>query len=75
MLTALVLLMSSTIMPVIGIKELQTKLGKLTKGFQERNYLLITKPGQLLGLALSFAENIMKQGLMPWFAIKGFQSG
>ena len=54
-------------MPVIGIKELQTKLGKLTKGFKERNYLLITKPGQLLGLALSFAESIMKQGLMPWF--------
>jgi hypothetical protein len=36
---------------------------------------LQTKHGQPLGLALSFAEGIMEQGLLPWFAIKGFQSG
>ncbi|WML90705.1 hypothetical protein RCF98_17285 [Thiothrix lacustris] len=42
---------------------------------QARHYLLITKHGQPLGLALPFAEGIMEQGLLPWFAIKGFQSG
>ncbi len=62
-------------MQVIGIKELQTNLSKLTKAFQERDYLLITKHGQPLGIALPFAEGVMEQGLMPWFAIKGFQNG
>ena len=62
-------------MQVIGIKELQTNPGKLTKAFQDNDYLLITKHGQPLGLALPFAEGVMEQGLLPWFAIKGFQSG
>ena len=62
-------------MQVIGIKELQTNPCKLTKAFQARDYLLITKHGQPLGVALPFAEGMMEQGLMPWFAIKGFQHG
>ena len=62
-------------MQVIGIKELQTNPGKLTKAFRQKDYLLITKHGQPLGLALPFAEGVMDQGLMPWFAIKGFQNG
>lgn len=62
-------------MQVIGIKELQTNPGKLTKAFQDKDYLLITKHGQPLGLALPFEDGIMEQGLMPWYAIKGFQSG
>lgn len=62
-------------MQVIGIKELQTNPAKLTKAFQERDYLLITKHGQPLGLAIPFDKGMMDQGLMPWFAIKGFQNG
>lgn len=62
-------------MQVIGIKELQTNPGKLSKAFREDDYLLITKHGQPLGLALPFAEGVMEQGLMPWYAIKGFQNG
>ncbi|MBK8455088.1 MAG: type II toxin-antitoxin system Phd/YefM family antitoxin [Thiofilum sp.] len=62
-------------MQVIGIKELQTNPSKLTKVFQAKDYLLITKHGQPLGLALPFDEDLMAQGLMPWYALKGFQSG
>lgn len=62
-------------MQVIGIKELQTNPAKLTKAFQERDYLLITKHGQPLGLAIPFDEGMMDKGLMPWFAIKSFQNG
>jgi predicted HTH domain antitoxin len=62
-------------MQVIGIKELQTNPGKLTKAFRNKDYLLITKHGQPLGMALPFDEGVMEQGLMPWYAIKGFQSG
>lgn len=60
---------------VIGIKELQTNPSRLTKVFQAKDYLLITKHGQPLGLALPFDEGIMAHGLMPWYALKGFQSG
>ena len=62
-------------MQVIGIKERQTKPGKLSTAFQANDYLLMTKHGLPLGLALPFAEGVMEQGLLPWFAIKGFQSG
>lgn len=62
-------------MQVVGIKELQTNPGKLTKAFQQDDYLLITKHGQPLGLALPFAGHVMDHGLKPWFAIKGFQNG
>lgn len=56
------------LMQVIGIKERQTNPGKLTKAFQDNDYLLITKHGQPLGLALPFSKGIMEQGLLPWFA-------
>lgn len=62
-------------MQVIGIKELQSNPAKLTKAFQQRDYLLITKHGQPLGLAIPFDEGMMDKGLMPWFAIKSFQNG
>ena len=62
-------------MQVIGIKELQTNPGKLTKAFREDDYLLITKHGRPLGLALPFAEGMMELGLLPWFSIKSFQNG
>ena len=62
-------------MQVIGIKELQTNPAKLTQAFQQRDYLLITKHGQPLGLALPFDDKLMDQGLSTWLAIKSFQSG
>ena len=62
-------------MQVVGIKELQTNPGKLTQAFKQDDYLLITRHGQPLGLALPFADKVMDQGLIPWFAIKGFQNG
>lgn len=46
-------------MQVIGIKELQTNPSKLTKVFQAKDYLLITKHGQPLGLALPFDEDLI----------------
>lgn len=62
-------------MQVIGIKELQTNPGKLTKAFSQNDYALITKHGQPLGLALPFSDSVMDQGLKPWYAVKGFQNG
>ncbi len=62
-------------MQVIGIKELQVNPGKLTRAFSDNDYLLITKHGLPVGMALPFSEHIMDQGLMPWFAVRAFQSG
>lgn len=62
-------------MKVIGIKELQSNPGKLTQAFSEDDYLLITKHGQPIGIALPFSEGIMEQGLKPWLSIKAFQNG
>ena len=62
-------------MQVIGIKELQANPCKLIKAFKKDDYALITKHGQPIGLALPFTSGVMDQGLKPWYAIKGFQSG
>ena len=62
-------------MQVIGIKELQTNPGKLTKAFNTNDYALITKHGKPVGLALPFSEDLMDHGLKPWYALKGFQNG
>jgi len=62
-------------MQVIGIKELQTNPGKLTKTFNTNDYALITKHGKPVGLALPFSEDLMDHGLKPWYALKGFQNG
>ena len=62
-------------MQVIGIKELQTNPGKLTKTFNTNDYALITKHGQPVGVALPFSEDLMDYGLKPWYALKGFQNG
>lgn len=62
-------------MQVIGIKELQTNPGKLTKTFSKDDYALITKHGKPVGLALPFSDDVMDHGLKPWYALKGFQNG
>lgn len=62
-------------MHTIGIKELQTNPGKLTKSLVDDEYLLITRRGQPLGIALPFTEKLMENGLKPWMALKAFQEG
>jgi len=62
-------------MQVIGIKELQTNPGKLTKTLNQDDYALITKHGQPVGIALPFSEDLMDHGLKPWYSLKGFQNG
>jgi hypothetical protein len=52
-------------MQVIGIKELQTNPGKLTKAFNTNDYALITKHGKPVGLALPFSEDLMDHA-RPW---------
>ncbi len=62
-------------MNVIGIKELQTNPGKLSHLLQNNEYMLITRRGEPLGVALPFSHQLMENGLKNWMALKAFQSG
>ena len=62
-------------MNVIGIKELQTNPGKLSHFLQNNEYMLITRRGEPLGVALPFSNQLMENGLKNWMALKAFQSG
>ncbi|MEE9303275.1 MAG: UPF0175 family protein [Thiotrichaceae bacterium] len=62
-------------MDIIGIKELQTNPGKLSKSFDNNEYLLITRRGKPFGIAMPFSNDLMEQGLQPWMALRAFQSG
>ena len=62
-------------MNIIGIKELQTNPGKLSKTFSEDDYLLITRRGKPIGIALPFSSGFLEQGMKPWMALKAFEMG
>ena len=62
-------------MNTIGIKELQTNPGKLSHTLQNDEYMLITRRGSPLGVALPFDEGLMENGLKNWMAIKAFRAG
>ena len=71
-----VLLIRGTLkMNIIGIKELQTNPAKLSQSFSDNEYMLITKRGKPIGVALPFTHHIMEQGLRPWMALKAFEAG
>ena len=62
-------------MNIIGIKELQTNPAKLSKSFSNNEYMMITRRGKPIGMALPFSSELMEQGLKPWMALKAFQEG
>lgn len=62
-------------MNVIGIKELQSNPGKLSHCLQNDEYLLITRRGEPLGVALPFSTQLMENGLKSWMSLKAFQTG
>jgi len=62
-------------MKAIGIKELQTNPGKLSKSFSDNEYMLITKRGDPIGVALPFSHQIMELGLRPWMSLKAYEAG
>lgn len=62
-------------MNIMGIKELQTNPGKLSQSFNNDEYVLITKRGKPVGVALPFGHEVMEQGLKPWMTLKAFEAG
>ena len=62
-------------MNILGIKELQTNPGKLSKSFNNDEYILITRRGKPIGIAFPFSNSLMEQGLQSWMALKAFEAG
>ncbi len=62
-------------MHTIGIKELQTNPGKLSHALLHNEYMLITRRGEPLGVALPFGLPLLEHGMKNWVALKAFQAG
>ena len=62
-------------MNTIGIKELQTNPAKLSKTLLNDEYMLITRRGEPLGVALPFDDDLMQNGLKRWMSLRAFKDG
>lgn len=62
-------------MQTIGIKELQINPAVLTKALEAKQYTMITKRSNPIGIAISFDDEILNHGLKTSFLIDGYKSG
>jgi predicted HTH domain antitoxin len=62
-------------MQTIGIKELQTNPALLTKTLESKEYMMFTKHSKPIGLAISFDDRIVTEGLKTALMIDAFKNG
>ena len=62
-------------MQTVGIKELKTNPSVLSKAFESRDYLLITRHGKPIGIAAAFDDDVLDLGFKKWISIRSFESG
>jgi predicted HTH domain antitoxin len=62
-------------MQSIGIKDLQINPATLTKALEAKEYALITKRSNPIGIAISFDDSILANGLKKSLLIDGYKSG
>lgn len=62
-------------MKTIGIKELQVNPAILTRSLEADEYTMITKRSQPIGMAFSFDDKIVTDGLKTALMIDAFQKG
>ena len=62
-------------MQTIGIKELQVNPAKLTNALETKQYTMITKRSNPIGVAIAFDDNILSNGLKTALLIDGFKQG
>lgn len=61
-------------MKSLGIKELQTNPANLTKALDAHEYTLITKHSKPIGLAISFSDEILSEGLKTALLLEAYRS-
>lgn len=62
-------------MQTIGIKDLQLNPAILTKALEAHEYTMITKRSTPIGIAISFDDAILSQGLKTSLLLDGYKSG
>jgi len=62
-------------MQTIGIKDLQINPAILTKTLANKEYAMITKRSNPIGIAVAFDEQILSKGLKTSLLIDGYKSG
>jgi predicted HTH domain antitoxin len=62
-------------MRTIGIKELQTNPAVLTRSLEADEYTMITKRSKPIGMAVSFDDTIITQGLKTSLMIDAYHKG
>ena len=62
-------------MQTIGIKELQTNPAILTKALEYKEYTIITKRSNPIGIAVSFDSSIITNGLKTSLLLDGYKNG
>jgi len=60
-------------MQTVGIKDLQINPATLTKALEAKEYTLITKRSKPLGIAFSFDDKVVTEGLKTALLIDAYQ--
>jgi len=61
-------------MQTIGIKDLQKNPAILTKSLENKEYAIITKRNNPMGIAISFDDSIISDGLKTSLLINGYKN-
>ncbi len=62
-------------MKSIGIKELKSNPGLISKTIEAGEYLLISKRGKPIAIATSLDDEVLDMGLKKWILIDSFKQG
>ena len=62
-------------MKSIGIKELKSNPGLISKTIEAGEYLLISKRGKPIAIATSLDDKVLDMGLKKWILIDSFKQG
>lgn len=62
-------------MKSIGIKELKSNPGLISKTIENGEYLLISKRGKPIAIATSLDDEVLDMGLKKWILIDSFKRG
>ncbi|MEA3374320.1 MAG: type II toxin-antitoxin system Phd/YefM family antitoxin [Campylobacterota bacterium] len=61
-------------MQTVGIKELQVNPAKLTRALESHEYAMITKRSKPIGVAVSFDDQILTNGLQKALLIDAYKN-
>ncbi len=62
-------------MKTFGVKAIRTNPSALSKAFDEKQRVLITRRGEPIGIAAPFDEQLIDLGFVRWMALRAFEDG